>query len=78
MRKLIVVTRGEKGSLAINGDEIVECAAQKSSSSRFNRCRRFICWRISSWIYKWESIEELKIGTGNIFKSYSIIGARIN
>ena len=28
--KLIVLTRGEKGSVAINGDEIVECDVQKN------------------------------------------------
>ena len=25
LKKLIVLTRGEKGSIAINGDEVVEC-----------------------------------------------------
>ena len=30
MKKLIVITRGEKGSLAINGDKVVECAAHKN------------------------------------------------
>ena len=28
--KLIVLTRGEKGSVAINGDEVVECDVQKN------------------------------------------------
>ena len=30
--KLIVLTRGEKGSVAINGDEVVECDVQKNIS----------------------------------------------
>jgi len=30
LRKLIVLTRGEKGSVAINGDEVVECDVQKN------------------------------------------------
>jgi len=30
LKKLIVLTRGEKGSVAINGDEIVECDVQKN------------------------------------------------
>jgi fructokinase len=30
LRKLIVLTRGEKGSVAINGDEIIECGIQKN------------------------------------------------
>ena len=44
MNKLIVVTRGDKGAVAINKNEIIECSAKKSSNKRFNRCRRFICW----------------------------------
>ncbi len=30
IRKLIVITRGEKGALAINGDEVIECPAKKN------------------------------------------------
>ena len=30
LKKLIVLTRGEKGSVAINGDEVVECGIQKN------------------------------------------------
>ena len=30
LRKLIVITRGEKGSIAINGDEVVECGVKKN------------------------------------------------
>jgi fructokinase len=30
LKKLIVLTRGEKGSIAINGDEVVECDIQKN------------------------------------------------
>jgi len=30
LKKLIVLTRGEKGSIAINGDEVVECGVQKN------------------------------------------------
>ncbi len=29
IKKLIVVTRGEKGALAVNGDEVIECPAKK-------------------------------------------------
>ena len=49
-KKLIVITRGEKGAIAINKNEIEECSAKKKSSNkRFNRCRRFICWRFFAW-----------------------------
>ena len=30
LKKLIVLTRGEKGSIAINGDEVVECGINKN------------------------------------------------
>ncbi len=30
LKKLIVLTRGEKGSIAINGDEVVECGIQQN------------------------------------------------
>ena len=28
IKKLIVITRGDKGALAINGDEVVECSSE--------------------------------------------------
>ena len=30
LNKLIVITRGEKGAVAINNNEIVECTAKKN------------------------------------------------
>ena len=30
LKKLLVITRGEKGAIAINGDEIAECEAEKN------------------------------------------------
>ena len=30
IKKLIVITRGEKGALAVNGDEVIECPAKKN------------------------------------------------
>ena len=29
IKKLVIITRGEKGAIAVNGDEIVECSAKK-------------------------------------------------
>ena len=29
LKKLLVITRGEKGSISINGDEVTECNVQK-------------------------------------------------
>ena len=48
--KLVVITRGDKGAIAINKNEIIECSAKKKSSNKgFNRCRRFIC----RWFFTW-------------------------
>ena len=30
LKKLLVITRGEKGAIAINGDEVVECGIKKN------------------------------------------------
>ena len=30
LKKLLVITRGEKGAIAINGDEVVECGVKKN------------------------------------------------
>ena len=51
INRLIVVTRGDKGAVAINKKEIVECSAKKSPNQRFNRCWRFICGWFFTWIY---------------------------
>ena len=29
LKKLLVITRGEKGAVSINGDEVTECGIQK-------------------------------------------------
>ena len=40
LNKLVVVTRGEKGAVAINGDEVVESDVQKNLKIvDLNRCR---------------------------------------
>ena len=30
LKKLLVITRGEKGAISINGDEVTECGVQKN------------------------------------------------
>ena len=51
INKLIVITRGDKGAVAINKNEIVECSAKKNlQNKRFNRCRRLICRWFFTWI----------------------------
>ena len=47
LKKNIIITRGKKGAIAINKNEIFECSAKKKFKyKRSYRCRRFIC----SWL----------------------------
>ena len=53
MNKLIVITRGDKGAVAINKNEIVRMLCkEKSSNKRSYRCRRFICRWFFARLYK--------------------------
>ena len=53
LKKLLVITRGEKGALAIKDDTVVECDAKKNPKiSGFNWRWRFICSRFSPWIHQ--------------------------
>ena len=73
MKKLIVITRGEKGSLAINGDKVVECAAHKNLKVvDLTGAGDLFAGGIPSWIYKWDDYRrELKKRHRNVFESYS-------
>ena len=49
--KLLIITRGEKGSIAIKNQEIVECQSKpRFKDCRLNRCRRPLCSWFSSWV----------------------------
>ena len=39
IKKILVITRGAKGAIAIKGDEVTECSAKKSQSNRFDGSR---------------------------------------
>ena len=48
--KLLIITRGEKGSVAIKNQEIVECQSQAQfKDCRLNGCWGPLCGRFSSW-----------------------------
>ena len=50
--KLLVITRGEKGSIAINNNEITECVINSNLNIiDLTGAWRFVCSRISSWLY---------------------------
>jgi sugar/nucleoside kinase (ribokinase family) len=51
IKKIMIITRGKKGSVAINKNDVVECDIKKKFKHyRFNWCWRFICCRIFTWI----------------------------
>ena len=80
VNKLIVITRGHKGAIAINKDEIVECAANKDlkikdltgAGDLFGG--GFLHGLINSKSVK----ESLETGTEMSSKVIQIIGARLN
>ena len=80
MKKLIVITRGEKGSLAINGDKVVECAAHKNLKviDLTGAGDLFAGGFIHGYINGMTIEESLKKGTEMSSKVIQIIGARIN
>ena len=50
IKKNVIVTRGEKGSISIYNDNLIECNAQKNLNIKDLMGRRFICSRLSAWI----------------------------
>ena len=52
INKLIIITRGKKGAIAINGNEVVECSAEKNLKIKdLTGAGDLFCWRFSSWLY---------------------------
>ena len=78
--KLIVITRGEKGSIAISKNEIVECSAIKNLKIKDLTgagdlfASGFLHGQINNKTLK----ESLEIGTRMSSKVIQIIGARLN
>ena len=78
--KLIVVTRGDKGALAIKKDEVVECSAKKNIRIKdlTGAGDLFAAGFLHGFINKKSNIENLEIGTKMSSDVIQIIGARLN
>ncbi len=78
--KLIVVTRGDKGALAIKKDEVVECSAKKNIKIKdlTGAGDLFAAGFLHGFINKRPNIENLEIGTKMSSDVIQIIGARLN
>jgi len=77
--KLIVLTRGEKGSIAINGNEIVECGVQKNLKivDLTGAGDLFAAGFLHGHVNNLTIEESLKKGTEMSSKVIQMIGARI-
>ena len=80
INKLIVITRGDKGAIAINKNEIVECPANKNLKIKdlTGAGDLFAGGFLHGFINKKSTIESLETGTKMSSKVIQIIGARLN
>ena len=78
--KLIVITRGEKGALAINGNDIVECSAEKNLKiiDLTGAGDLFAGGFLHEYINKKSIEQSLKKGTEMSSKIIQKIGARLS
>jgi fructokinase len=79
LNKLVIITRGEKGAIAINGDEIVECDIQKNLKiiDLTGAGDLFAAGFLHGYINKLPTKECLKKGTEMSSKVIQQIGARL-
>ena len=80
INKLIVITRGDKGAIAINKNEIVECSAKKDLKIKdlTGAGDLFAGGFLHGLINKKSIKESLEIGTEMSSRVIQIIGARLN
>ncbi len=80
INKLIVITRGDKGAVAINKNEIVECSAKKSLQIKdlTGAGDLFAGGFLHGLINNKSTKESLETGTEMSSKVIQIIGARLN
>ena len=78
--KLIIITRGDKGAIAINNSEIVECSAKKNLQLKdlTGAGDLFAGGFLHGFINKKSIKESLETGTEMSSKVIQIIGARLN
>jgi sugar/nucleoside kinase (ribokinase family) len=79
LNKLVVITRGEKGAIAINGQEVTECGIQKNLqvTDLTGAGDLFAAGFLHSFINKLSTKESLKKGTEMSSKIIQQIGARL-
>ena len=79
VNKLIIVTRGENGAVAINGEEIIECEVQKNLEiiDLTGAGDLFAAGFLHGYINKLSIKESLKKGTEMSSKVIQQIGARL-
>ena len=79
LKKLIVVTRGSKGAIAINKDEVVECSAKKDLLIKdlTGAGDLFASGFLHGLVNNKTTKESLEIGTEMSSKVIQIIGARL-
>ena len=80
LKKLIVITRGEKGAIAISKDEVVECSAKNNLKIKdLTGAGDLFAGGFLHGLINNKSIKEsLEIGTELSSKVIQIIGARLN
>ena len=80
INKLIIVTRGEKGAIAISNKEIAECAAKKDLKIKdLTGAGDLFAGGFLHGFINGKSIKEsLEVGTNMSSKVIQIIGARLN
>ena len=78
-KKLIVITRGEKGSIAINNNNIIECSAKKNLKIKdlTGAGDLFASGFLHGFINNKSTKESLEVGTEMSSKVIQIIGARL-
>ena len=77
---MIVITRGEKGALAVNKSEVVECSAKNNLKIKdlTGAGDLFAGGFLHGLINNKSTRESLEIGTEMSSKVIQIIGARLN
>ena len=80
LRKLIIITRGEKGSIAINNDQVVECEIKKGLKivDLTGAGDLFAAGYLHGYINGLTILDSLKKGTEMSSKIIQKIGARLN
>ena len=80
INKLLIITRGDKGAVAINNNEVTECSAKKNLEIKdlTGAGDLFAGGFLHGYINKKSIIESLEAGTDMSSKVIQIIGARLN